>query len=140
MSRTGKVFFQGILLIHSLYLMKDPQMTLQKLVALLPPGGLVILCNPWRRITPAEFLREGRSFLRKAAREKRGFSLLGILSVMLAMGSLNLLIQKRKTRIYHCWNEEEMSSLLRSCHLQIRWLKKSCLADSHLLLAAAKEG
>jgi 2-polyprenyl-3-methyl-5-hydroxy-6-metoxy-1,4-benzoquinol methylase len=132
--------FQGILFIHSLYLMKDPRITLQKLVALLPPGGLVILCNPWRRITPGEFLREGRSFSLKAAREKEGFSFLGILVVMLAMGALNMLIQKRKKSVYHCWNEEEMSNLLRSCHLRIRWLKKSCLADSHLLLAAAKEG
>jgi hypothetical protein len=56
----------------------------------------------------------------------------------LAMGVLNHSIQRRKTRIYHCWDESEVRDLLRPCGLRVKLLEKSCLAGSHLLLWAEK--
>lgn len=131
--------FQRMILVHSLYLMNHPQETLKNLSSLLPRGGEMILCNPSRLFTTAELWAGGRSFLKEAWREKGGLSLAGILTIFLAMGALNVMIQRRKKALYHCWNEGEMRDLIGSCGLQIRWLKKSCLADSHLLIWAIKE-
>ena len=47
-------------------------------------------------------------------------------------------IQRRTTRIYHCWDESEVRDLLPPCGLRINCWKKVALADSHLLLWAEK--
>jgi len=130
--------FQRIILVHSLYLLDHPRGALKNFASLLPCGGEMILCNPSRMFTTAELWAGGRSFVKEAWSEKGGLSLLGILTIFLAMGALNLLIQRRKKALYHCWDEEEMRNLLGSCGFQIKWLRKSCLAESHFLICAIK--
>jgi 2-polyprenyl-3-methyl-5-hydroxy-6-metoxy-1,4-benzoquinol methylase len=131
--------FHTIFLIHSLYLMDNPKKTLQNLSSTLCKDGEMIMCNPFRKLTFGELAAGGRSFLREVLREKGFHSFILFLLIALAMGALNIVIQQRKKKAYYCWNEDEIKDLLKSCGLKIRWLKKSCLADSHLLLCAVKD-
>lgn len=131
--------FQKILCIHSLYLLHDPGMALQNLASVLSDDGEVILCNPCRRLTGREIWAGGRFFLQEAVREKGFSSILFFLAIALAMGALNFVIQRRKTRVYHCWDEKGMRELLKSAGFKVKWLQKSCLANTHLLLCAVKE-
>jgi 2-polyprenyl-3-methyl-5-hydroxy-6-metoxy-1,4-benzoquinol methylase len=130
--------FQRIILVHSLYLMEEPQVTLKNLSSLLPPGGEMIMCNPSRRITKAELFSGGVSFFSEASRRKGKQSIFYLIGIALAMGVLNLLIQRRKTKIYHCWDESQIQDLLRPCGLRVKLLEKSCIAESHLFLWAEK--
>jgi hypothetical protein len=113
---------------------ESPQETLKNLSS---SSGEMILCNPSRLVHHRRTVGGGRSFLKRPG--GKGPFLVGILTIFLAMGALNVMIQRRKKALYHCWNEEQMRELIGSCGLQIRWLKKSCLADSHLLIWAIKE-
>jgi SAM-dependent methyltransferase len=131
--------FQKILFIHSLYLLHDPGMTLQNLASTLSEDGEIIMCNPCRRITLQEFWAGARLFLQEAIREKGFPSFFFFLATALAMGALNFVIQRRKTRVYHCWDEKGMRELLKSAGFKVKWLQRSCLANTHLLLCAVKE-
>lgn len=131
--------FQTILLIHSLYVMGDPQRVLQDLSSFLPPGGEVFMCNPSRSLKPAELIAGGLSFLREARKERGWRGLLFFLTVTLAVGALNVVIQRRKRKVYSCWSEEEVITFLSNSGLRLKWLCESCLGRSHLLLCAVKE-
>ena len=133
--------FNKILMIHSLYLMNDPKATLQKLASALPQGGEIFMCNPCRRLTLKELCEGGRSFLRETNRENGFLSIFFFfLPILFAMGILNFIIQHRKgKRIFHLWDAKEINTLLNSCGFRVKWLKESCLANSHLLLCAVKE-
>jgi len=132
--------FNKILFVHSLYLLNDPKGTLQYLASTLPEGGEIFMCNPCRRLTLRELWVGGYSFLQETTREKGFLSILFFLPITLAMGILNFVIQHRKKkRIFHRWDEKEIRDLLKSCGFQVKWLRKSCLANSHILLCAMKE-
>lgn len=134
-----KYSFQKILFIHSLYLLDDPAPTLEALAFVLPAGGEIIMCNPCRKLTFGELWAGGWSFLAETMREKGVLSIFFFLPILLSMGALNFVIQYRKGRVYHCWDEKGIIELLKSCGFKVKWLRKSCLADSHLLLCALKE-
>lgn len=131
--------FHAIFLVHSLYLMNNPKRTLQVLTSTLCKEGEIIMCNPFRKLSFGELVVGGRSFLREVLREKGLYPFILFLLTTLAMGVFNILIQQRKKKTYYCWNECEIKDLLKSCGLKVKWLKKSCLADSHLFLCAVKE-
>jgi ubiquinone/menaquinone biosynthesis C-methylase UbiE len=130
---------QRIIFIHSLYLTDRPQETLKNMSLFLPPGKEIIMCNPSRRITIPELLAGGRSFLLEALRREGIQPILGLFGVGLAMGMLNIVIQRRKNNFYQCWGKREIEDLLGQCNFRLKMLKKCCLADSHLLLCAIKE-
>lgn len=133
--------FNKILMIHSLYLMNDPKATLQKLASALPQGGEIFMCNPCRSLTLKELWVGGYSFIRETTRENGFLSIFFFfLPITIAMGILNFVIQHRKKkRIFHHWDEKGIVDLLKSCGFKVKWLKESCLANSHLLLCAVKE-
>jgi len=131
--------FHRVLFIHSLYLADDPGETLKNLSSVMPPGGEVILCNPSRRLSLSELWMGGRSFLTEVSRQQGLAAMIPLAAVALAMGVLNVVIQRRKKKTYRCWSEEEMKDFLRRCRFKLKWMKKSCLGDSHLLLCAVKE-
>jgi 2-polyprenyl-3-methyl-5-hydroxy-6-metoxy-1,4-benzoquinol methylase len=132
--------FQKILLIHTLYTLPNPQKTLQNLAAMLCDDGEMILCNPTRNLTSLEICKGGISFLKEAVRQQGIFSFFIFLSTALAMSLFIIIIQWRKAKkVFHYWNEEEMTRLLRNSGLKMRWAKRSCLAQFHLLVSAAKE-
>ncbi len=131
--------FNKILFIHSLYLMDDPGETLRKLATTLAEDGQILMCNPSRRLTFSELLEGGWSFLKEALNEKSPHSFFSLLGIALAVGSLHVVIQIRKKRVYHCWDEREIEELLRTSGFRLKWLRKSCLGESHLLLCAEKE-
>ena len=131
--------FYKILFVHSLYLLDDPGQTLRKFAATLVEGGEILMCNPSRRLTLAELWAGGLSFLNEGLREKGFLSIFFFLAIALAMGSLHLVIQYRKKRVYHCWDEKEIEELLKTSGFRLKWLHKSCLGNSHLFLCAVKE-
>lgn len=131
--------FQRILFVHSLYLLDDPGKTLQKLASTLVERGEILMCNPCRRLTFTELWVGGWSFLKEALREKGFHSFFFFLAIALAVGSLHVVIQHRKKRVYHCWDEKEIEELLKTSGLRLKWLHKSCMGNSHLLLCAVKE-
>lgn len=133
------VSFQTIFLIHSLYLLEDPPRTLKKLASLLESGGEIITCNPSRKLSFAEIWKGGLFFLVSATRERGALSVLSLLTVALAMGTLNFLIQWKKNKVFRCWNEKEITDLMRKCGLRVRQTRRSCLAGSHVLVWAVKE-
>lgn len=98
---------QRIIFIHSLYLMDHPQETLKNMSLSLAPGSEIIMCNPSRRITFAELLAGGRSFLLEGLRRGGMQPILGLLVVGIAMGMLNIVIQRRKNNFYHCWDKKK---------------------------------
>jgi len=128
-----------ILFIHSLFVMDDPNRTLKNLIARIPQGAEIFMCNPYRRITKKELLSGGRIFAKQVIQKKGLWMIFYFVFIAMGMGILNLIIQRRKNRIYHYWSEEEIAALLRSCGIRIKWLRKSCLADSHILLCGVKE-
>jgi SAM-dependent methyltransferase len=132
--------FDKILFIHSLYLLENPRLALQNLSPILRPGGELLMCNPCRKLKFSELWTGGWSFFPQALKEKGIFSVFFILGILLSVGAINFIIQYRKERIYHCWDEEGIIELLQSCGFKLKWLRRSCLADSHLLLCALKEG
>ncbi len=131
--------FNKVLFIHSFYLLDEPQLALNILSSGLAPGSEVLMCNPCRRLTLRELCRGWMSFLREGIRTKSPISILISFTIAPVMGGLNIIIQKRKKRTYHCWTKEEITKLLRECGFKIKWFKESCLAESHLLLSAIKE-
>ena len=133
------VSFQTIFLIHSLYLLEDPPLTLKRLASLLDSGGEIITCNPSRKLSFAEIWKGGLSFLVKATREGGALSVLTLLTVALAMGTFNFLIQWKKNKVFRCWNEQEITDLMRKCGFRVRQTRRSCLAGSHVLAWAVKE-
>jgi hypothetical protein len=88
------------------------------------------LAEPW---TKGGFL--GAEGLRK----KGLLSIFPLLALDMAMGSLHLVIRYRKKTVYHCWDEKEIEELLKISGFRLKWLRKSYLGDSHLLLCAVKE-
>lgn len=130
---------QRVIFIHSLYLLKHPAETLKHFSSFLPPGGEIIMCNPSRRLTSGELLAGGRSFLLESCRQKGRQSIFSMMAVAVAMCVMNVLIQRKKEKVYHCWNEKEVEDLLRDHNFRVKGLQKSCLAGSHLLLHAVKE-
>jgi SAM-dependent methyltransferase len=134
-----KYSFHKALFIHSLYLLDDPGLTLRNLGFTLCREGEIIMCNPWRKLTFWEIWVGGRSFLLEAVRERGFFSIFFFLGIALAMAALNFVIQHRKKKVYHCWDEKGITEVLKTGGFKVRWLKKSCLANSHLLLCAVKE-
>ncbi len=131
--------FKQIFFIHSFYLLQNPEEVLGRLSRGLAPGCGMIMCNPCRRLSFGELWRGGLSFFHEGIREKFLFSGFSKLAIALMMGTLNLIIQRRKRNVYHCWNEEEISEILRQSGFKINWRRKSCLADSHILICATKE-
>lgn len=97
------------------------------------------MCNPSRRLTFVELWGGGWSFLNEAWREEGFFSIFFFLAIALAVGSLHFVIQYRKKRVYHCWDEKEIEELLKTNGFRLKWLHKSCLGNSHLLLSAVRE-
>jgi SAM-dependent methyltransferase len=134
-----KFSFQKILFIHSLYLLDDPAPTLEALGSVLRPGGEIIMCNPSRKLTFGELWAGGWSFMAETIRERGILSIFFFFPILLSMGALNFVIQYRKERGYHCWDEKGIIELLKNWGFQVKWLRKSCLANSHLLLCAIKE-
>ncbi len=132
--------FDKILFIHSLYLLDNPRLILQNLSPMLRLGGEILMCNPCRKLTFSELWAGGWSFFSQALKERGFFSIFFFLGILLSMGIINFIIQYRKERIYHCWDEKGIIELLNSCGFKLKWLRRSCLADSHLLLCALKEG
>ncbi len=131
--------FDQIFFIHSFYLLQNPEEVLERLSRGLAPGCRIIMCNPCRRLSFGELWRGGLSFFHEGIREKILFSSLSTLAIALMMGTFNLIIQRRKRNVYHCWNEEEISEILRQSGFKVNWRRKSCLADSHILICATKE-
>ncbi len=128
-----------ILFIHSLFIMDDPNRTLKNLIIRIPQGAEILMCNPYRRISKKELLSAGRIFAEQVIRKKGLWMIFYIGFIAMGMGILNLIIQHRKNRIYHYWDEKEIATLLQNCGVRIKWLRKSCLADSHILLCGVKE-
>jgi len=131
--------FHKILFVHSLYLLDDPGKTLQKVASNLIEGGEILMCNPCRRLTLGELWGGGWSFLNEALNEDGFLSVFFFLAIALAVGSLHFVIQYRKKRVYHCWDEKEIEELLKTNGFRLKWLHKSCLGSSHHLLCAVKE-
>ena len=132
--------FSKIILIHSLYLVEDPISTLQNLSSFLRRGGEVILCNPSRSLSNRELWAGGLFFLREVTRESGFFAFIAFLLISLGMGVLNIIIQRQKQKkVFHCWHEKEITHLLETSGLKMKWLKESCLGNSHLLACAIKE-
>jgi ubiquinone/menaquinone biosynthesis C-methylase UbiE len=140
-----KIHFEGgcfsrILFIHSFYLLENPGRTLQDLCSILHEEGEVILCNPSRRLSARELWAGGIFFLREVNREEGFSSFIIFLLIALGMGLLNGIIQRQKQKnVFSCWNEKEIENLLKTSGLKIKWLKKSCLGEGHLLVCAGKE-
>jgi len=131
--------FDRILFIHSLYLLNEPGVVLQNFSSALSVGSEILMCNPTRRLALSELCAGGWSFLCTAMRERGFLSIFPFAVIALAMGVLNVVIQHRKKDIYHCWSKEQIVDLLISCGFKVKWLRESCLANSHLLLCAVKE-
>jgi ubiquinone/menaquinone biosynthesis C-methylase UbiE len=132
--------FNKIFLIHSLYIFDNPQKVLENISAMLPPHGELILCNPSRRLTKRELWKGGTLFLREIVREKGFFYFFIFLPIIISMGILNLFIQgAKKKKIFYCWNEKEIIGLLKNAGFKVKWMKESCLSNSHLLVSAVKE-
>jgi 2-polyprenyl-3-methyl-5-hydroxy-6-metoxy-1,4-benzoquinol methylase len=132
--------FQKILLIHSLYALDNPEETLREISSALMEKGELFMCNPSRRFTWIELLGGGWSFMRQALHEKGLFSFFFFLSIAIAMGGIHSVIQYRKKKVYHCWNEKEIEDLVKTSGLRLKWINKSCMNESHLLLCAVKDG
>ncbi len=132
--------FQKILLIHSLYALDDPVETLREISSALMEKGELFMCNPSRRFTGMELLGGGWSFMREALREKGLFPFFFFLSIALAMGGIHFVIQYRKKKVYHCWNEKEIEELVKTGGLKLKWINKSCSNESHFLVCAVKDG
>jgi len=132
--------FQKILLIHSLYALDDPEKTLREISFALVGKGELFMCNPSRGFTWMELLGGGWSFMREALREKGLLSFFFFLSIALAMGGIHFVIQNRKKKVYHCWNEKEIEDLVKTSGLRLKWINKSCMNESHLFLCAVKDG
>jgi SAM-dependent methyltransferase len=130
---------QTILLIHSLYLLENPSFAVKRLASFLVSGGEIITCNPSRKLRFAEIWKGGYSFLVTATRERGALSIFSLLTVALVMGALNFMIQRKKNRIFHCWDENEITDLMRKCDLGVKRTQTSCLAGSHILAWAVKE-
>lgn len=132
--------FNKVFLIHSLYLFEQPDKFLENLNYFLCQRGEIFLCNPSREIYFMEFLSGGKLFLKEIAKKKGGWAVYFYLGFGLLMGFLNILIQsQKKKKNFYCWNEEEIFKLLKKTGYKIKWMQKSCLGDSHLLICAVKE-
>jgi SAM-dependent methyltransferase len=129
---------QRILMIHSLYLMDDPGRVLRNLAPALAADGEMILCNPSRKLTPSELWEGGKDFLGQALSEKGPLSIFFFLPIVLVVGGFHFVIQYRKKRTYHCWEEKEFEELLRASGLRMKWAHKSCMGSSHLVFCAVK--
>jgi SAM-dependent methyltransferase len=127
-----------VLMIHSLYLMDDPGRVLRNLARALAADGEIILCNPSRKLTPAELWAGGKDFLGQALREKGPLSIFFFLPIVLVVGGFHFVIQYRKKRTYHCWEEKEFEELLKASGLRMKWSHKSCMGSSHLIFCAVK--
>jgi len=136
----SKYKFNKVFLIHSLYLLKNPEDFLKKVSSLLSPSGEIFICNPLREITMAELISGGRLFVKEILSQKRFFEIYFFLLITFAMGFLNVIIQKqKKKRIYHCWNLDRLVYILKQTGFKVKWTENSCLAYSHLLICAIKE-
>jgi SAM-dependent methyltransferase len=134
-----KESLRRILMVHSLYLMNDPGKVLYNLALALSADGEIIMCNPCRRMTPAELWDGGKLFLANSLREDGALSIFFFLPIVLVMGGLHFVIQFRKKRIYHCWDEKGIKEVLKAGGLRLKWAHRSCNGNSHLLLCAEKD-
>jgi len=134
------LIFDKVFFIHSLYLLENPQKILRDIHSHLQENGEIFLCNPCRKLSKHELVRGGFSFLKEAVRERGLITIFIYVPLALAMGALNLIIQrKKKKRIFHCWDENGIIGLLKNSGFRLKWLKESCLGNSHLLICAVKE-
>jgi ubiquinone/menaquinone biosynthesis C-methylase UbiE len=131
--------FHAVLFIHSLYLLDNPKETLKIISNRLSLGGDLILCNPVRSITRKELWQGGIYSLREILNKKDVLSIFYLLPIIISMGLLNVIIQRKKQKsTFHCWTPEEMKAMLDECGFKVKWTGYSCLGGSHLLVCASR--
>lgn len=132
--------FNKVFLIHSLYLLENPNKFLKDLNYFICEKGEIFLCNPCREIHAKEFILGGKLFLKEIYYKKGFLAIYIFLIYALLMGFMNFFIQiEKKKRGFYCWNAEEIFYLLKKSGYKIKWIQKSCLGESHLLICAVKE-
>ena len=136
----NKYKFNKVFLIHSLYLLKNPEDFLKKIRSFMTSRGEILICNPLREISFLELISGGRLFVKEIVKQKKIFAIYFFLLITFAMGFLNVIIQKqKKKRIYHCWDLDRIVSILEFSGFEVKWTKDSCLSKSHLLICATRE-
>jgi ubiquinone/menaquinone biosynthesis C-methylase UbiE len=124
--------FDGLICIHSLYTLRDPQRSLQEYYRVLKPWSRLVVCEPQRPINVFACLRE--------AWRDGGVANLGmVLASQFGVGILNLIIGSRQSDgTYHYWDDTGLRSLLHDAGFRVDNTRETYTTKVDVLAVARK--
>ncbi|HEY4716789.1 MAG TPA: class I SAM-dependent methyltransferase [bacterium] len=132
--------FDGAIAIHSFYTLRDKSSFLARVYDILNDGGIFIICDPSRRMSAREILKESLFSLKKELKSGRKIQeLASIIAGMIIVTTSNILIQRMKKNKFRCFNRTELIDFLISAGFKIISAEESCLNNSHVFIVAQKQ-
>ena len=125
-------YFDGIISIHILYSLRNPQNALEEYYRVLKPSGQLVLCEPQRPTGMMPVLKEEwkDSGLSEAVKLARNLFLIGVFDIILD--------SRVRSGSYHCWNRDELMGLVCNSGFKIDSVEETYTTNVDLLILARK--
>ena len=125
-------YFEGVISVHALYTMKDPELVIKEYHRILRPNGQFILTELRRPIGLMPIIKEAmnRGGLREA---------LDVFCHLFVLGLFNVILRKRQgSGTYHYWSEGELREILSRVGFRITSVKETYTNNWDLLVTSIK--
>ena len=125
-------YFEGVISIHALYTMKDPEQVIKEYHRILRPNGQFVLSELRHPIGIIPIIKE--------ARNRGGFrEAVDVFFHLFVLGLFNMIISKRQgSGTYHYWSENELREILSRVGFKIMSVKETYTNNWDLLVTSIK--
>ena len=125
-------YFGGIISVHTLYTMRDPEETLKEYHRLLCPDGVFVLSELQQPI-------EIKPVIEEAINRDGWGEAINVFCHLFTLGLFNIDLGKRlRSGIYHYWNESELKKILAKTGFNIISMKETYTNNWDLLVTSIK--
>ncbi|MDP2730887.1 MAG: methyltransferase domain-containing protein [Dehalococcoidales bacterium] len=125
-------YFSGIISVHTLYTMRDPEGTLKEYHRLLSPGGVFVLSELQQPIEIKPVIEE--------AINRNGWSeAINVFYHLFILGLFNVALGKKlRSGLYHYWNESRLKEILTRTGFSVISVKETYTNNRDLLITSTK--
>ncbi len=125
-------YFEGIISVHSLYTMRDPERVIKEYHRILRPNGQFVLSELQQPIEIMPVLKE--------AKNRGGWGeAIDVFYHLFVLGLFNVVLGKRQgSGIYHYWSESELKEKLSKAGFKITSVKEAYTNNGDLLVTSIK--
>jgi ubiquinone/menaquinone biosynthesis C-methylase UbiE len=125
-------YFEGIISVHALYTMRDPELAIKEYYRILRPNGQFVLSELQHPIAIMPVIKEAMN--RGGWREA-----IDVFYHLFILGLFNVVLGKRQgSGIYHYWSESELKEKLSKVGFRITSIKEAYTNNGDLLVTSIK--